>query len=110
MVPHDQHPGVAFSANWLDGFPGIINDDLDSTFAIKKFKASARPALSAFDHLVWQGATSPTRRGESPSPHELLRERTAAAAGLCRVRVYKDEALLHERFVVIENHPVQIYE
>ena len=68
MVPHDQHPGVAFSANWLDGFPGIINDDLDSTFAIKKFKASARPALSAFDHLVWQGATSPPD-GAKPRHH-----------------------------------------
>ena len=51
-MPHDQHLEVAFSAKWLDGFPGIINDDLDSTFAIKKFKASARPALLAFDHLV----------------------------------------------------------
>src|SRR5258708_13469952 len=53
----------------------------------------------------------PAWTGRSPvTTRSPLRERTSAAAGFGRVRVLEHKALLHQGFVVIENHPVQIDE
>src|SRR6266446_3506913 len=53
----------------------------------------------------------PVQTGRSPvTTRSSLRERTSAAAGLGRVRILEYEALLHQGFAVIENHPVQIDE
>src|SRR5258708_1298473 len=52
---------------------------------------------------AWTGRSPVT----TPSP---LRERTPPAAGFGRVRVLEHKALLHQGFVVIKNHPVQIDE
>src|SRR5215469_10536203 len=37
-------------------------------------------------------------------------ERSSAAAGLRRLRVYKYESLLHQRFLIIQGHTVQVDE
>src|SRR5258707_10477880 len=53
----------------------------------------------------------PAWTGRSPvTTRSPLRERTSAAAGLGRVRILEHKALLHQGFVVIENHPVQVDE
>lgn len=38
----------------------------------------------------------------------ILGERTSAATGFRRIRIDENEALLHQGFVVIESHAVQI--
>jgi hypothetical protein len=48
MVPHDQQLDVSS--------PGMINDDLDSVFAIQKFWAGAQPAHSP---NVWRRVFGP---------------------------------------------------
>src|SRR5581483_8662752 len=45
----------------------------------------------------------------SPDAAKLC-EGASAAAAFARVRVYEDEALVHERFFVIERHAVQVNE
>jgi hypothetical protein len=52
MVPHDQQLGVVFSEDERDKLAGVISADLDSTFAIKQFGASARPAPLASNNFV----------------------------------------------------------
>src|ERR1700677_370251 len=61
---------------------------------------------------MWRRASGPSRRGAVPvtTRFSLLRERTAAAARLRRVRVHEDESLLYQRLVVIERQSVQINE
>src|SRR5437773_475891 len=38
----------------------------------------------------------------------LARERRSAAAGLLRIRVHENEPLLHQGFVVVERHSMEI--
>jgi hypothetical protein len=59
MVPHDQQlgvvsPGARFEAD-RDTFTGVTSADLDSTFAIKQFGASARPAPLASNNFAVTG-------------------------------------------------------
>src|SRR5450755_1723960 len=103
MVPQDQQLGVA-SAGAL---PGTINDDLDSAFAITKFWASAGPALFDTRYSI---STPTSSRARALALHRPLRERAAAAAGFGRVRIHEHEALLHQGFLIIERHSVQIDE
>src|ERR1035441_37820 len=69
---------------------------------------AARPS----DHwLCGDGPLARPDGAEPPSPHDFwLREGTPATTGLGRVRVHEHESLLHQGFVVIERHPVQIDE
>ena len=42
------------------------------------------------------------------SVFQLKRKRRSAAAALLRVRIFEDEAGLHQRFLVIERHAAQV--
>jgi hypothetical protein len=64
-------------------------------------------ALCGFAEQMRSGSSSAWEcrlQAEKPSG----RKRRAAAAALAGVRVYEDEPLLHEGFLVIQSHAVQI--
>src|SRR5207248_5081217 len=52
----------------------------------------------------------PARTGMSEPHTHLARKRRSAPAGLTRVRIHKNESLLHQCFLIIEGHSVQIDE
>src|SRR5512141_1384307 len=57
--------------------------------------------------FVWW--RTPSRAGV-PAPHSSGGERSSAAAGLRCLRVYENKSLLHQRFLIIQNHAMQVDE
>src|SRR5580700_5500710 len=75
--------------------------------------AIASITLDVERHAAWKnqlrGELSRTGVSE-PHGQTSRRERSAAAARLRGLGIHEDESLLHQRFLVIEDHAVQIDE
>src|SRR4051795_6160028 len=64
--------------------------------------------LLPLSNELWGQACS-DRNVRATQTH-LARKRRSAPAGFTRVRIHKNEALLHQCFLVVERHSVQIDE
>src|SRR5581483_2858122 len=78
-----------------------------------RFTTDAQPCFARLAFARAEGgAVVPYLQGSGYCirvPHSS-RERTPTAAGLRRIRIHEDEALLHQRLLVVERHAVQVDE
>src|SRR5579863_1188277 len=101
MEPHDQQLCVSSGTGLV---LIAVRDDFVIAFQFfctKLTGAKTQPTLSG-------GANGSL--AEAHALHSSGGERSSAAAGLRRLRVYEYESLLHQRFLVIQDHAVQVDE
>src|ERR1700739_1506380 len=107
MDPQDQH-------EWFSSGTGLlimVRGDLVITFQIphtaltQDFASIALTRLSGGARSRGQECPRHTGAGQASG-----RERSSAAARLGRLRIHKNKALLHQGFLIIQDHPMEINE